>query len=103
MRRRPAVLRILKAECVHGHTLKLVFSNDIERMVDFKPFLGSSRHPNIRKYLRPSAFKKFLLKDGDLMWGDFDLIFPIMDLYENRITKPAQKRSQARGGASRHT
>ena len=22
---------------------------------------------------------------GELMWGDFDLIFPIMDLYQNSI------------------
>jgi hypothetical protein len=25
------------------------------------------------------------LEHGDLVWGDFDLCFPIMDLYENQI------------------
>ena len=34
---------------------------------------------------KPSVVKRFALNDGDLMWGDYDLIFPVMDLYHSAI------------------
>jgi len=54
--------------------------------VDFEPFLRSSQHPDISKYLDLKRFRSFQCKNGELMWGDFDLIFPIADLYRNSIT-----------------
>ena len=32
-----------------------------------------------------TSVKGYSLIDGELMWGDFDLIFPVMDLYHNSI------------------
>ena len=68
-----------------GHRLKILFSDGTIQVIDFEPFLANAQHPEIRKYLSEKNFKKFLLHDGELMWGDFDLIFPIMDLYHNTI------------------
>jgi hypothetical protein len=51
----------------------------------FFPFLSSSRNPLIRKYLNIEEFRKYALDEGDLEWNDYDLCFPITDLYENRI------------------
>lgn len=82
-------LKIKKARHVKGHQLELSFSDGVKQLVDFKPFLSSSGHPEIRKYLKPREFKKFHLDHGDLMWGDFDLIFPIMDLYRGKIDADA--------------
>ena len=55
------------------------------RIVDFRPFLSSSRNPLIRAYLDPALFAQFTIKAGDIFWGDYDLCFPIADLYEGRL------------------
>ena len=39
----------------------------------------------IKKYLNPDEFKKFTIEYGDLTWNDYDLCFPIADLYEGKI------------------
>ena len=53
--------------------------------VDFGPFLRASRHPDLRRYLEMKNFSGFVVEDGQLHWNDFDLIFPLADLYEGKI------------------
>jgi hypothetical protein len=65
--------------------LELEFEDGKRQKIDFEPFLRKSLHPEIQSYLDIGKFKKFRLEHGDLVWGDFDLCFPIMDLYENQI------------------
>jgi hypothetical protein len=83
-------LQIISAKALPGLRLELLFSDGKTQIVDFGPFLKSSKQPEIRKFAKPSAFSKFVVKDGDIMWGDFDLIFPIKDLYENNIARPEE-------------
>jgi len=90
MRTPARVLKIIKVEHLGGHMLKLSFSDGAEREIDFKPFLERSSHPEIRKFLSPKRFKQAALQNGELMWGDFDLIFPVFDLYENQIDRGSQ-------------
>ena len=80
-----SVIEIVGAEQVSDYKLKLHFSNGEERLIDFEPFLRSSRNPMIREYLEPEKFANFKLECGDLVWDDYGLCFPIADLYENRI------------------
>jgi hypothetical protein len=47
--------------------------------------LHGSRNPLIREYLKSERFNNFRVEDGDLIWDDYGLCFPIADLYENRI------------------
>ena len=84
-------IKIEKAKHVGGHRLVIDFSDGISQTVDFGPFLESSLHPEIRKFLDPKKFKQFIVRDGDLMWGDFDLIFPILDLYENNLNQEIEE------------
>lgn len=79
------VIKIESAEYIDGYRLKLFFSDDAIRTVDFGNFLEKSNHPEVRRFLVPKHFKSFKVKDGELMWGDFDLVFPIMALYQNRL------------------
>ena len=79
------VLKIESAKYLGGHRLMLTFSDGKEQAVDFGQFLENSRHPEIRKFLDLKKFKRFRIANGDLMWGDFDLVFPIMDLYVNNL------------------
>ena len=83
-------LKILEVEYIHDYTLKLLFSDGMKKLVNFKPFLENAKHPEIKKYLYLKNFKKYNLENGDLMWGDFDLIFPIIDLYKNKIIKESR-------------
>lgn len=65
--------------------LQLHFNGGVEKTIDFSPFLNQSQHPSIRAFLEPSKFKSFRIEHGDLVWGDYDLCFPIADLYYNQI------------------
>lgn len=38
-----------------------------------------------KNYLVESNFKKFRLEYGDLLWGDYEMCFPIWDLYTGKI------------------
>lgn len=74
-----------RAEQIGDFQLRLIFSDTTQRIVDFGPFLRESRNPMIRVYLDPAAFARFTVKDGDLIWDDYELCFPISDLYEGRL------------------
>ena len=80
-----AVVGIVSAKYVSGYKLKIHFSDGSARTIDFGPFLQSSTNPIIRAFLDPGRFAEFNVSNGDLMWGDFELCFPIADLYEDRI------------------
>jgi hypothetical protein len=84
---KPKIIRLDSAEYAGANKLHLLFSDGKEKVVDFGPFLENSQHPQIRKYLNPRRFKKFTVEDGELMWGNFDMIFPIMDLYKNKLER----------------
>lgn len=80
-----AVIFVQRAEHASEFRLRLTFSDGAQRMIDFGPFLRQSRNPLIQAYLDPAAFARFTIKDGDLIWDDYDLCFPIADLYEGRV------------------
>jgi hypothetical protein len=82
---RKDVIEISRAQHEAGYKLKIHFNDGATRTIDFEPFLKSSRNPMIRAFLGRRRFAAFSIQDGDLMWGDYELCFPIADLYENRI------------------
>ena len=80
-------IHIVEATVVGDYKLGLRFDDGAAQVVDFKPFLQHSPRPDIRAYLDERRFSEFRLEHGDLIWGDYDLCFPIMDLYTNQIDK----------------
>lgn len=78
-------LKIDGAKYLSDYVIRIRFSDGNEKLVDFKPFLSKSRHPSISKYLDENKFSDFSLTDGNLNWNDYDLIFPITDLYNGNI------------------
>ena len=82
----PKVVRIAAVRHVSGHKLGIRFDNGHVSAVDFGPFLKASPHPSIRAYLDLKRLKNFTVENGMLHWNDFDLVFPMADLYEGRIT-----------------
>jgi hypothetical protein len=80
-----SVIEVVRAERKSDYKLRIHFSDDTSRTIDFEPFLKPSSNPMIRAFLDPKRFADFKIVDGNLMWGDYDLCFPISDLYENSI------------------
>jgi len=78
-------LRIEDANYIGDYAIRIKFNDGTERLVDFKPFLSKSLHPSIRKYLDESLFTQFKIVDGNLNWNDYDMIFPIWDLYDGKV------------------
>jgi hypothetical protein len=80
-------LEIIEATYVSGHKLRLEFNDGKKRVMDFGPFLRQARNPMTTQYRQLRKFKSFHLHYGDLVWGDYQMIFPIMDLYQGTILK----------------
>ncbi len=80
-------LSVTEACYIGDFAIRLTFNNGHRKLVDFKPFLEQAKHPAIKKYLDENQFKNFQIKDGNLDWNDFDMCFPIEDLYKNAILK----------------
>jgi hypothetical protein len=80
-------MKIVSARYLADYAIRVQFNDGTEKIVDFKPFLTNSLHPSIRKYLDEERFSDFKLTDGNLNWNDYDLIFPIWDLYNGKIVQ----------------
>jgi hypothetical protein len=78
-------INIITAESAGDYRLHLIFDDGKEQSVDFKPFLTHARHPDIRRYLDPARFASFRIEYGELVWGDYELYFPVIDLYRNQL------------------
>ncbi len=78
-------LNVSDAFYMGGYQIVLSFNDGEKQTIDFQPFLISSHHPSVRAFLDPVRFSQFELRRGELIWGDYELCFPIMDLYNNKL------------------
>lgn len=83
--RTTSYLEITEAKYVSAYKIRLTFNDGEVQVVDFEPFLRKACNPDITQYRQLRKFKQFHLHHGDLMWGDFEMIFPIADLYKGGI------------------
>lgn len=81
-----SVINIVSATPAGPYSLHLKFDDATEQTVDFGSFLKHSHHPDVRAYLQPERFAQFHISHGELVWGDYDLCFPVADLHQNRIS-----------------
>ncbi|WP_461534737.1 DUF2442 domain-containing protein [Spongorhabdus nitratireducens] len=70
---------------IKGHVLALTFSDGHIQPVDFAPFIFSSGHPVIEAYQDMGRFLGYKLIDGNLNWDDYNMIFPVTDLYKGKL------------------
>ena len=78
-------LEITEAIYVSGYKVRLTFNDGTMRVMDFEPFLRKAGNPDLTQYRQLRKFKSFRLHYGDLMWGDYEMIFPINDLHAGEI------------------
>lgn len=76
---------VIEAKYIGDYAIRVKFSDYTERLVDFKPFLNKSQHPLIKKYLDEKAFAQYQIIHGNLNWNDYEMVFPVWDLYNGRI------------------
>lgn len=79
-------IRVVSAEYAGGLSLKLTFSDGTVKSIDFSEYLLKNPHPQHERFLDASEFMKFRVENGNVVWGkDWDLVFPIEDLYNCEI------------------
>jgi hypothetical protein len=76
---------IQSASYISDYAIKILFTNGIEKVVDFEAFLNKAIHPSIKKYLNKELFAIFQIVNGNLNWNNYDLIFPISELYDGAV------------------
>jgi len=75
---------VQKVKHLGGCRLEITFSDGHVQNVDFGPFLQQA-HPELRKYLSEDEFTKFSVEHGNLSWNDYEMSFPIEDLYDGNL------------------
>lgn len=79
-------LYITKAENAGDLTVSLTFSDNTIQTVDIGEFIRRHPHPQYNKYLDPNKFRRFVIENGNIVWGkNWDLIFPIEQLHKGAI------------------
>ena len=79
-------IRVKKAIYLNDYRIAISFNNGKQTTVDFKPFLDTINNGFLKKYKNTEHFKKFNIEDGNVVWGkDWDLIFPVTQLYSGHI------------------
>lgn len=75
-------LAITGIEHLGGYRLRIHFSDGKLNTVDFEPWIKALPTEEERAYLKPAMFKAYQVHLGHaLVWGEFDIIFPITALY----------------------
>jgi hypothetical protein len=69
------------------YALLILFSDGMQKRVDFSPFIESIQASYLKKYKNPDKFKDFKIESGNVVWGkDWDLIFPVKQLYSGKVS-----------------
>ena len=79
------VISIQQAEYKGDYKIDFLFSDGVEKSIDFSSFLRNARNPMTKKYLDKKLFQSFSLQFGDINWNNFEMCFPIWDLHEGNI------------------
>jgi hypothetical protein len=76
---------IVKATYLKDYQLRVYFDDGFIREIDLYPFMSSSNHPLIKKFLNKKLFKKFVVDDWGLRWGDNEFDINPVNIYEGKF------------------
>ena len=81
-------LTVSDAVIIEPFVMKVFFNNHQYRIIDFRPFFNTLKG-DYKKYNTPTAFKKFIIKNGELWWGkNADIQLHPIDIYYNSLLHP---------------
>lgn len=77
------LLKVEKAFYEGDFKVRLLFNDGVDTIVNFGSWIRENLHPQYKRYLNESNFKKFYIDDfGNIAWGkNRDLYFPIEQLH----------------------
>ena len=78
-------IKIIAARYLKDYQIEFEFDDQTKKVIDFEGFLKKAKNPMLKKYLDVAVFKNFTLRDGDIDWNDYELCFPIADIYEGDL------------------
>ena len=79
-------ISVVKAEYIEGYKIKITFNDKSTKVIDFEKAVKTVKISDYMKYQDLKKFKKFKIEMGNIVWGkDWDLIFPVCDLYNGKI------------------
>ena len=81
------VIAVKSAHYKTAYVISIEFTDGTAKDVDFESFLLNAKHTGGKKYIDNKEFQRFEIIDGNLNWGDYDMIFPVMDLYKSNVLK----------------
>ena len=76
---------VTEAHYTTGYTIEMTFSDNTSRTINFEPYMIKSSLPNVNKYLDKGKFRKFLLVNGNLIWKNDEMFFPIEALHSGKL------------------
>ena len=80
-------ISVKEASYLEGFTILISFSDGKTKKVDFSKFIGTNHKAALVKYKDVTNFKKFKIEEGNIVWGkNWDLIFPVHQLYSGKIS-----------------
>lgn len=81
----PQKISITEAHYTAGYSIEMTFSDNTSKTINFEPYMIKSSLPNINKYLDKGKFRKFLIVNGNLIWKNDEMTFPIKDLHSGKL------------------
>ncbi len=79
------LISINQANYVEDYKINLIFNDGKHKLIDFSAFLLNAKNPSTKKYLDKNLFKQYSIEYGDIVWNDYELCFPIWNLYEGKL------------------
>lgn len=79
------VISIEKAEYIGEYKIQFLFNDGKKNVIDFRNFIETAMNPMTTQFLQIEKFKSFKIEYGDIIWGDYEMCFPIWDIYQGQI------------------
>jgi len=76
---------ITSVKYLKDYKLRVKFEDNTTKNIDMYPFMSSSSHPLIRKFLDRKLFKEVRIEHGTLAWGDNEFDINPASIYKGQF------------------
>ena len=88
-------MKVVTAKYLDDYKIEIIFDDKKRNVINFLPAL--KKYATCKKYLDITLFKEFKVDSGNIVWGnDWEMIFKIEDLYENKFNSDTQKQTMSK-------
>ena len=95
-----ASFEIVSASYLKAYKIQILFTNHQKKIIDFQSFLENSNNPVFKKYLDLNCFRNFKFKHGDIIWNNYEMVFPVKTWYKQFMQRINRSKDSSAGPAS---